>query len=343
MVSIVIPVFNKIKYVEQMINSIRDQSYQDFELLLIDDGSTDGVIELMNHYQSFDSRIHLIPRNREPKGAQTCRNIGLKFANNKYIVFFDSDDLISKNCLRDRVNFMESNPLIDFGVFPARTFRGEGTLCPITKTDLKWGIKTKNNILLQFLSANYPFLIVTNIYRKCVLEKHDLYWDEYLVKYQDFDFNINAIFKRLEFKFSEDKSSSFDYFYRVADNENSTCRQPTTKSSFESTIYLFEKVIQNLDHYHKRNEYHNSFFNYIKLYVKYLIKESKFEFIPILLLWCGKHYSKYKIQKLNFIFHIAKKDIGRPYHKFFFVFLLCLLFPKTELISRISQLIKFRS
>ena len=118
MLSIVMPVYNKLEQTLYMIESIRANRFQLWELLVVDDGSDEDTITVLNQLPYKDSRIRIIRRNRSPKGAQTCRNIGMEQAQGKYIIFFDNDDYVLPHCLETRVNAMESNPSLDFMVFP---------------------------------------------------------------------------------------------------------------------------------------------------------------------------------------------------------------------------------
>lgn len=90
--TIIVPVFNKISYIDQSVKALIDQSFHDFEIILIDDGSTDGSFELCKNLIEKESFIiHLQQQNR---GAGSARNLGIKNARGKYICFFDIDDKI---------------------------------------------------------------------------------------------------------------------------------------------------------------------------------------------------------------------------------------------------------
>lgn len=88
--SIIVPVYNVKNYLERSIYSILAQTFQDFELILIDDGSTDGSGTLCDSYAVKDPRIQVL--HQENKGQSYARNIGIKIARGKYITFVDSDD-----------------------------------------------------------------------------------------------------------------------------------------------------------------------------------------------------------------------------------------------------------
>jgi glycosyltransferase involved in cell wall biosynthesis len=93
--TIIVPVYNKVKYLDESIESILNQSFTDFELFLVDDGSTDGSGERCDYFGSSDSRITVI--HQKNKGVSSARNEGLKISNGKYIGFVDSDDILEKD------------------------------------------------------------------------------------------------------------------------------------------------------------------------------------------------------------------------------------------------------
>lgn len=94
-VSIIVPIYNNEKYVEKCIYSILNQSYSDFELILVNDGSTDGTLDILKGFK--DKRIKLINKNNE--GVSKARNDGLNYATGEYIIFVDSDDYIDRSLL----------------------------------------------------------------------------------------------------------------------------------------------------------------------------------------------------------------------------------------------------
>ena len=103
LVSIVMPVHNDEKFLKQAIDSVLEQSFQDFELLIVNDGSTDSSEIIISSYK--DNRIIFI-NNNISHGAAAARNIALKKANGKYIAFLDADDIWKENKLEEQVQFM---------------------------------------------------------------------------------------------------------------------------------------------------------------------------------------------------------------------------------------------
>lgn len=94
-ISIIIPVYNAEKTLSRCVNSILNQTFQDWELLLIDDGSTDRSGELCDEYASKDQRIKVFHKTNG--GVSSARNIGLDYAKGEWITFIDSDDYIYDN------------------------------------------------------------------------------------------------------------------------------------------------------------------------------------------------------------------------------------------------------
>ena len=95
--SIIVPVYNVINYLERCIESILSQSFQNFECILIDDGSTDGSSELCDKIADNNTKIQVIHKNNE--GVAIARNTGIKIAQGKYILFVDSDDILINEIL----------------------------------------------------------------------------------------------------------------------------------------------------------------------------------------------------------------------------------------------------
>ena len=104
-VSIIIPCHNNANFLTESINSVLEQDYPNFEVIVIDDGSTDNSVELL---KKFGNKIKLIQQ--ENQGPAAARNAGLKAAKGEYIAFNDSDDLWLQGKLSAQINFMLKNP-----------------------------------------------------------------------------------------------------------------------------------------------------------------------------------------------------------------------------------------
>ena len=105
-VSVIIPTYNRLPMLKEAVDSVLAQDFEDMELIVVDDGSTDETAEEMKRY---GGRVKLI-QNSENKGVSAARNKGILHARGKYIAFLDSDDLWVKGKLKIQVSFLDDNP-----------------------------------------------------------------------------------------------------------------------------------------------------------------------------------------------------------------------------------------
>jgi len=108
-VSIIMPVYNAEKFLDEAINSLLNQSLEDFELIIIDDQSTDHSLSIIRKYKKKDKRIVFL-RNKQNLGCVNTRNKGLKIAKGKYIAVMDSDDVSLKDRLEKQVKYLDKHP-----------------------------------------------------------------------------------------------------------------------------------------------------------------------------------------------------------------------------------------
>ena len=107
-VSIITPLFNSVTFIEETIESVISQTYNDWEMIIIDDCSNDGSLELVKDIAKDDLRIRLISL-KNNLGPSNARNEGIKQACGRYIAFLDSDDLWHKDKLEKQIKFMQKN------------------------------------------------------------------------------------------------------------------------------------------------------------------------------------------------------------------------------------------
>ena len=107
-VSIVTPVYNGEKTIAYTIESVLNQTFDNFEMIIVDDKSNDNTISIIKKYQALDKRIKLFTLEKK-SGAASARNRAIKEANGKYVAFLDCDDLWLKDKLEQQINFMKKN------------------------------------------------------------------------------------------------------------------------------------------------------------------------------------------------------------------------------------------
>lgn len=110
LISIIVPVYNSVSTLNRCLDSILNQTFSDWELLLIDDGSTDRSTELCDQYASKDQRIKVF--HKKNGGVSSARNIGLSHAKGEWITFVDSDDEIPKNTFTDECRYFKEDLIV---------------------------------------------------------------------------------------------------------------------------------------------------------------------------------------------------------------------------------------
>lgn len=228
--SIVIPLYNKEKYIENALKSILKQTVTDYEIIIVDDGSTDKSREIASKHVSDKIRIidHF-----ENKGLSAARNTGIKNAKSNYVTFLDADDLWHPNFLQTIKNLISSYPeahifATNFDeVYPKSTHKphngsenlpsGYNGLIDFFKINLKQGIYTPSSVC----------------WHKSVFETIG-YYDEKITFSEDLDFNIRA---NLKFKLAYSTSIQMSYFMET-DNQ-------ITRSS------ILNKTLPDYDQYEK--------------------------------------------------------------------------------------------
>ena len=95
MISVIVPVYNAEEYLEECLESIKNQTYTNIEVILVNDGSTDGSKEICEQYCEKDNRFKLV--NQENQGQSVARNLGVAESVGQFIMFVDSDDVVREN------------------------------------------------------------------------------------------------------------------------------------------------------------------------------------------------------------------------------------------------------
>ena len=114
--SIIMPVYNVKAYLDRSIRSILSQSYDNFELIIVDDGSTDGSSEIVDSYAKVDKRVKAI--HQQNGGVSAARNAALQRINGRYLTFVDPDDFVAPDSYLDNMNFLFIHPDVDILQFP---------------------------------------------------------------------------------------------------------------------------------------------------------------------------------------------------------------------------------
>lgn len=235
-ISIVVPNYNSERYIKEFLDSMIRQTYSSWELIIVDDGSSDKSPEIIKQYAETDKRIRFYyPEGA--KGACARRNQGLRLAQGEFICFFDSDDIIPEDSLQTRFREISSNTSVDFIVSPAVSFYKK----PGDTKRLVLGFPFFKDDLDMFLKRyRLPFGVWTNTYRKSFFEREQIQWDENLRSLQDSDFNIQALKNGSCYAFSNDINPA--YYWRIGGNPNSITKTIKSKENMKSQIYFYDKL-----------------------------------------------------------------------------------------------------
>jgi glycosyltransferase involved in cell wall biosynthesis len=210
-VSVIIPTRNRSQLIRRAIQSVQDQTYHDFEIIIVDDASTDDTAEVVGEFE--DQKIKYI-RHEQTKGAPAARNTAVRISNGEYIAFIDDDDEWLPEKLQMQISaFRAAKPKV--GIVYSAFWRIEGTkktFFPSAKIRKKQG-----NLQKALLSGNFIGLPTAIVKRQC-FEKAG-FFDESFPRLQDWEFFIRCaqqyqfmyIDKPLLISYHTDKSISSDH------------------------------------------------------------------------------------------------------------------------------------
>lgn len=256
LISIIMPSYNSQLHISEAIESVLHQTYQNWELLIVDDGSSDDTINIISKYRNKDSRISLLKRNREPKCAATSRNIGLENSKGDFVIFFDSDDILAPFCLNQRIKEIKRRNKLDFVVFQQYGFLDNLESAKIvTKFH-------KRNRDLHIMGTSFMWQTMAPIWKKSFLMKIGGFNEKYKI-FDDDGLNFKAVIV-FKGKFSLIKHLPPDSFYR------STIFTRNKEYFFIGTIDLKNYILDSIKFaVNKKNKKNQYVFN--ALFSKYLI------------------------------------------------------------------------
>lgn len=211
LISVVLPTYNVKEYITQCVHSLIHQTYREIEILIVDDGSTDGTGALCDKLAMEDSRIRVF--HKENGGTHTARNMGIREAKGEYIMFLDPDDWLDENTFQELVFRIKQDDLdvIRFGYvreFPTHSARKENTFLPETLCqgeDCRRICRQTLGLVGQELAhpENMNFLASAcfSLYRKSIIDDNglELYNIREIATFSDGLFNIRFLQKANRF------------------------------------------------------------------------------------------------------------------------------------------------
>ena len=261
MVSIIIPTFNYAHYLANTLNSICNQTYTDWECIIIDDGSNDNTKEVVEQFVIKDNRFKFVVQSNQ--GVSIARNNGLKLAIGEFIQFLDGDDLLQPNKLLSQLTVFENNKNVDVVYNDVRFFDDENTT--VLKTSLKGNkdenwlpkISSKGAIVVGLFSRINFMVINAPLIKKTVFEKVG-FFNVDMKALEDWDFWMRCALNDCFFQYN-DSPNSFA-LVRVHDGSLSTIKPLMNKGHF---LFLKNALL------HKKTTINNRlilFFKYVELF-----------------------------------------------------------------------------
>lgn len=235
-ISVIIPVYNVEKYVEKCVKSVLEQEFSDYEIIVVDDGSTDRSSEIVNKlYKENGDKIKIITQKN--KGLGGARNTGIENASGEYLFFLDSDDYIAKNALKDLYNQAKKEKL-DILIFNALM---------VDESDKDLGICkgcSRNDI---FNLKKYPKLLCelpgawNKLYRTSLFIDNDIRYPN-KVWYEDIRTTLKL------YPYAERVGYIDEIYYYYLQRENSIMQ-----SNKSSKVIEIRDAIQDVVDYYKEN------------------------------------------------------------------------------------------
>lgn len=189
MVTIIIPVYRTEKYITKCIESIINQTYKDFEIVFIDDGTDDSSCSIINKKLNKTPNIKYKIINQENKGVSAARNVGIIEANGDYVVFIDSDDVISNNFLATLVEGSKENN-VDVSICNYKMIKSQEY--NVIKNN-RFVIINRDKMADRFLLRNIRFILPTMLIKKDLLIRNNVFFDEGITFSEDQLFIWNVI------------------------------------------------------------------------------------------------------------------------------------------------------
>ena len=227
MISVIVPVYNVEEYLEECLESIRKQTYQNIEVILINDGSTDGSQAICEYFCQTDKRFRLI--NQKNQGQSVARNHGVKESLGEYIMFVDSDDVVSLGLLEQLMKYMSN------GIDIVECDRTEAIQClNEEKKDIHVKEFDSNEALYQCFNHGVSWSPVAKLYRRKIVEKVPFL--ENLI-YEDFYTGIVS----LKYIHKMRKIDYIGYYYRY--HTSSTMNQKYSEKNLD-IFKVGEKLLE---------------------------------------------------------------------------------------------------
>jgi len=249
-ISIIVPVFNSKNYLPKCIKSLIDQSYKNIEIILIDDGSTDGSGEICDEYAKKEKRIKVI--HKKNSGPAAARNTGIENAKGKFIFFIDADDFIENDALywlMKSVNQHKAEIIIgDFiNIKNGRVEQRHDLSFPVNKLLSKQDLISYSRLYLKKPNKYLLFAFSWGrLFRSSIIKENNIFFNEKLHTFEDVAFNFDYL-KYANAAFFVKKTI---YNHRTYDNYSSATR---SISDNPNKLFGYKQALVNISRFLEKN------------------------------------------------------------------------------------------
>lgn len=243
LISIIVPIYNVSKQLSRCIDSILNQEDTDFELILVNDGSTDNSEEICDIYAMNDKRVKVI--HKENKGVSHSRNVGLKHANGRYVVFIDSDDYIEKSMIEKLKYIIENEQNPDWIVWGYNILNEEGVVVNKINLDNRtYNLKNKRQLYSTIESKTFGY-VWTCAFKLEIIKNNAMSFNENVSLMEDLIFT----YRYFQYCNRVVTTSQIKYNY-IRYNGNATLSKKKNKNIFDIFLEIIEckeKVLIDLE------------------------------------------------------------------------------------------------
>lgn len=276
LVSIIIPVYNRESLILETLQSIKQQTYSNFECIIVDDDSTDNSIDVINKFivNDFRFKIFIRPKNKI-KGANSCRNYGYELSKGTYINWFDSDDIMHENFIKHKVIAFKK----DTDCIISKTCFFKDNITNVIGKETRTNLT--DNLFEDFIILKSSWYLPDPMWKKSFLEKKELFL-EVLKKGQDRDFHIRMLAKKPKIKVIEEYLTYYRQHDATISNAYSTEVIKTYFNALNNRIdlvldlkpsksvkfFLLKLQVKNYPYLYNTK---NSFTNFLKVFKKLFV------------------------------------------------------------------------
>jgi glycosyltransferase involved in cell wall biosynthesis len=189
LISIIIPTFNRAHLLSDTLDSLLQQTYKQWECIVVDDGSTDNTADVMGEYLAKDARFQYYNRpNSKSKGPNSCRNFGFEMSKGNYIHWFDSDDRYLPFALETYIKVIDTHADVVVAKLEIINF--------VSAVKIKENRITSDNLVEDYFTGKIAYYVCGPLWKRSFLNEQPCLFDETIRNLDDWDFNLRMLYAK---------------------------------------------------------------------------------------------------------------------------------------------------